>query len=68
MKGTAIIFIFMAIISGPIDMKMWKRWLLFCVDKDKPKYSYFLNRDSGIAKTGGLENRWTSGFVWPVPR
>ena len=52
-----------------IDMAMWRRWLLFCVDKDKTKYSYFLNGDRGIAVvTGKYPRRYTSGFVWIVPR
>jgi hypothetical protein len=63
MKATTIIFVFMAIITGPIDMAMWRRWLLFCVDKDKPKFSYFSNCDSGSANVGGKYPQYTSGFV-----
>lgn len=63
MTKTNIIFIFMAIITGPIDMAMWRRWLLFCTGKDKPKYSYFNNRDSGIASVGGKYPRYPVGFV-----
>lgn len=63
MKKTTIIIIFMAIIAGDISPGLWRRWLQFCVDKDKPKYSYFNKRDSGIANIGGKYPQYTSGFV-----